>query len=95
MMVFHVLASLSMALADDPSAQVNTALNGIVTFLQAIGATVCVIGIAVGGLMRATSFGNEHKVAQSNTAITCAVIGLGVLLLSTALGNWLGGLIHG
>src|SRR5215470_8913099 len=97
MPIFHyVFAALSI-LADAPPAppttQVHDAITGIVEFLQAIGGAICIIGIAIGGLMRATSFGNEHKVAQSNTAITCAVIGLGVLLLSTALGTWLGGLI--
>jgi hypothetical protein len=78
---------------DDPTAAINGVLTNIITVMTGIGALVCAVGIAVGGLMRATSFGNERKISDSNTAITCAVIGLVIVLLAQTLGNWVAGLI--
>ena len=67
-------------------------IQKITGVLTAIGAAVCGLGIAVGGIMRATSFGNERRVSDSNTAITCAVVGLITVLLAQGIGTWLGGL---
>jgi hypothetical protein len=68
---------------------IGDTLSGILRGLASIGAVVCALGIAVGGIMRATSFGNERRVSDSNTAITCAVVGLVVVLVAIPLGNWL------
>jgi len=62
-------------------------VSGITNMLTVLGLTVCVVGIVVGGLMRATSFGNERKVAQSNQAIAAAVIGLIIVLLAGTIGT--------
>ena len=44
--------------------------------------------------MRATAWGSEQRIAMSNKAITCAVIGLVIVLLGVTLGgqvpNWFG-----
>jgi type IV secretory pathway VirB2 component (pilin) len=52
-----------------------------------LGVAVAVIGIVVGGLMRATAWGSEQRIAMSNKAITCAVIGLVIVLLGVTLGG--------
>ena len=52
-----------------------------------LGVAIAVIGIIVGGLMRATAWGSEQRIAMSNKAITCAVIGLVIVLLGVTLGN--------
>src|ERR1035438_9740954 len=59
----------------------------IIKVLVGLGIGLSVIGIIAGGLMRATSFGNERRIAMSNTAITCAVVGLVIVLLGTGVGN--------
>lgn len=68
---------------------VTSAVNNIVGALTAIGGAICALGIAIGGLMRATSFGSERRISESNTAITCAVVGLVTVLLAQGLGNWI------
>ncbi len=74
--------------------QVQGVINDIVGALTSVGAAVCALGIAVGGIMRATSFGNERRISDSNTAITCAVVGLVTVLLAQGLGGWIGGLVN-
>jgi uncharacterized membrane protein len=76
-----------------PTGDITKALNSIVGLMTAVGAAVCAIGVAIGGLMRATSFGSERRISDSNTAIACAVVGLLVVLLAQAIGGWVGGLI--
>jgi hypothetical protein len=69
---------------------VTTLASGISTIikvLMGLGVAVAVIGIVVGGLMRATAWGSEQRIAMSNKAITCAVIGLIIVLLGVTLGN--------
>lgn len=67
--------------------QLSSIISGFTGVLTGIGVTICVLGIAVGGLMRATAFGNERKVAISNQAIACAVIGLVIVLLANTIGS--------
>lgn len=62
-------------------------LGVIINILMALGVAIAVIGIVVGGLMRATAWGNEQRIAMSNKAITCAVVGLVIVLLGVTLGN--------
>jgi hypothetical protein len=57
-------------------------IGSITGVLTGIGVVVCILGIVVGGLMRATAFGNEMKVMRSNQAIACAVVGLVIVLLA-------------
>ncbi len=71
-------------------AVVTTILNGaatIIHILMGLGVSVAVMGIIIGGLMRATSFGNERRIAMSNTAITCAVVGLVIVFIGATVGN--------
>ena len=62
-------------------------LGTIINILMALGVAIAVIGIIVGGLMRATAWGAEQRIATSNKAITCAVVGLIIVLLGVTLGG--------
>lgn len=74
-------------------------LNHLVTNIQnvivGLAATVFVICVVVAGLMRMLSFGNERRVAISNMALTAAVVGLVIILISIALRTFLVGLFPG
>jgi hypothetical protein len=86
-----VLASINTTPTAACSDQFVTTLVGgigtVITVLVGIGIAIAVIGIVVGGLMRATAWGSDQRVAMSNKAITCAVIGLVIVLLGVTLGN--------
>jgi uncharacterized membrane protein len=62
-------------------------IDGVKNYLFGLGFTVFVIGVIVGGLLRATAFGSERRIAVSNIAISCAVVGFIVILLASPLGN--------
>jgi len=62
-------------------------LGTVINILMGLGIAIAVIGIVIGGLMRATAWGNEQRIAMSNKAITCAVVGLVIVLLGVTLGN--------
>ncbi|MBV9229846.1 MAG: hypothetical protein JOZ18_11075 [Chloroflexi bacterium] len=68
-------------------APITSLLQHIQTLLQGVGLAICVIGIMVGGLMRATAFGNERKIATSNMALSCAVIGFIIVLVASTAGT--------
>lgn len=99
----HTFASIAALLASPSSggdlSGISTPLNnfvsGVTTILSGLGVGVAVIGIIVGGLMRATAFGNERKVAVSNQAIACAIVGLAIVLIAqtaaTAISTFFGG----
>jgi hypothetical protein len=70
-------------------------LNIVVGVLLSLGITVSVIGIIVGGLMRATAFGNERRIAASNTAITGAVVGIVIVVMAVAAGESIPGWFNG
>ena len=102
-MLFSAVPLLPMVLAASaPSANCNdpfvsTLVHGlgmVISILMGLGIAIAVIGIVVGGLMRATAWGSEQRIAMSNKAITCAVIGLVIVLLGVTLGgqvpSWFG-----
>lgn len=74
---------------------VTNFIASITGLLTGLGVALCVIGIIVGGLMRATAFGNERKVAQSNQAIACAVVGLVIVGLAQVAGPAVNSMICG
>jgi len=84
----HVIAAAPGNSCADPfvSAVVG-GLGTVINILMGLGIAIAVIGIVVGGLMRATAWGNEQRIAMSNKAITCAVVGLVIVLLGVTLGN--------
>ena len=80
-------------MCNDPLVEVvKDGLTAIIGVLTALGVTIAVIGIIVGGLMRATAWGSESRIAMSNKAITSAVVGLVIVLLGVVVGsaipNW-------
>jgi hypothetical protein len=62
-------------------------LSMVINILMGLGIAIAVIGIIVGGLMRATAWGSEQRIAMSNKAITCAIVGLVIVLLGVTLGG--------
>ena len=54
---------------------------------MALSVAIAVIGIIVRGLVRATAKGSDQRIAMSNKAITCAMIGLVIVLLGVTLGG--------
>lgn len=82
-------------LCNDPFVSIlKSGLTTIIEVLTALGVVVAVIGIIVGGLMRATAWGNDQRIAMSNKAITSSIVGLIIVLLAVALGtavpSWFG-----
>jgi hypothetical protein len=83
-----VIGAAPTANCSDPF--VSTLIGGIgviINILMALGVAIAVIGIVVGGLMRATAWGSEQRIAMSNKAITCAIVGLVIVLLGVTLGG--------
>jgi hypothetical protein len=79
--------TISANCSDQFVATLTHGLGMIINILMGLGVAVAVIGIVIGGLMRATAWGSEQKVAMSNKAITAAVIGLVIVLLGVTLGS--------
>jgi hypothetical protein len=78
----------------DLETQLSGVIQNVADLLKGLGIVVCVLGIIVGGLMRATAFGNESKVARSNQAIACAVVGLVIVLIATVAAGAVNGVIN-
>ncbi len=68
---------------------INNLLHNIQTIVVAAAGTVFIICIVIAGIMRMVSFGNERRVALSNMALTAAVVGLIIILLAVAVGQFL------
>jgi hypothetical protein len=66
---------------------ISDGLTSIVGVLTALGVAVAVVGIIIGGLMRATAWGSEQRIAMSNKAISSAILGLIIVLLGVILGT--------
>jgi hypothetical protein len=73
--------------------ELSSVIGNVSNLLVGLGVAVCVLGIVIGGLMRATAFGNERKVAMSNAAIACAVVGLVIVLLASVAASGISELI--
>jgi hypothetical protein len=86
-LVIALAPTISANCSDQFVATLTRGLGMIINILMGLGVAIAVIGIVVGGLMRATAWGSEQKVAMSNKAITAAVIGLVIVLLGVTLGS--------
>lgn len=78
---------LNLACGDTFVLDLVHGLTVVIGILTGLGVAIAVIGIVVGGLMRATAWGSEQRIATSNKAIVSAVIGLVIVLLGVTLGN--------
>ncbi|GHO96378.1 hypothetical protein KSF_064260 [Reticulibacter mediterranei] len=67
--------------------QIKDGATTIISVLTGVGIFITVIGIIIGGLMRATAFGNERRIATSNTAITGAIVGIVIVVLAVSAGQ--------
>ena len=61
-------------------------LQNVAKTLFSMGLFLCVIGIIVGGIMRATAFGSERRIMTSNVALSCAVLGFIIIMLAKPVG---------
>lgn len=86
-LVIALTPTISANCSDQFVSTLEHGLGMIINILMGLGVAIAVIGIVVGGLMRATAWGSEQKIAMSNKAITCAVIGLVIVLLGVTLGS--------
>lgn len=62
-------------------------LTTIIEVLMSLAVVIAVIGIVIGGLMRATAWGSDQRIASSNKTISSSIIGLIIVLLAAALGS--------
>jgi len=91
MLIQHLMHVIAAGISSNCSDQFVSTLNGglqtIIQILMGLGVAIAVVGIVAGGLMRATAWGSEQRIAMSNKAITCAVIGLVIVLIGVTLGG--------
>jgi hypothetical protein len=80
-------AAVAPTCSGDLVDQIKAGATTIVGVLTGVGIFVTVIGIIIGGLMRATAFGNERRIATSNTAITGAIVGIVIVVLAVSAGQ--------
>ncbi|HZR38511.1 MAG TPA: hypothetical protein VFB12_00230 [Ktedonobacteraceae bacterium] len=83
------IAHLLVPTAGDPLGDVKTLVNNIETTVRDIATAAFFIGIAVGAMMRMLAFGSERRIAVSNMALTAAIVGLAIFLLSSAIQTYL------
>jgi F0F1-type ATP synthase membrane subunit a len=92
--MFFIFAMLLVPLDLGPAEQkLEAVFTNASNVLTTLGLSVCILGIIVGGLMRATAFGNERKIATSNVALSCAVVGFVIVLLASVLAQGIQGLV--
>lgn len=64
--------------------QLTNFLGAIDKLLTALGGTIFLIAIAIAGIMRMISGGNERRITISNMALMAAITGLAIMLLAGA-----------
>jgi len=84
---FNTQPAITANCSDAFVTTLSSGITMIIRILMGLGVAIAVIGIIVGGLMRATAWGSEQRIAMSNKAITCAVLGLVIVLLGVTLGG--------
>jgi len=90
----HTFAPVVLADIGGIGTQLTAFVTSLTDILKGLGVGVAGIGIIVGGLMRATAFGNERKVAISNQAIACAIVGLVIVLISATVATGMQAMFH-
>jgi hypothetical protein len=90
----HMFAPVVLADVGGIGGMLTNFVSNVTGILKGLGVGVAVIGIIVGGLMRATAFGNERKVAISNQAIACAIVGLAIVLIAQSAATGVQALFH-
>jgi len=70
-------------------------LQLVMNAIWLIGGGVFVISVVIGGIMRMTAYGNERRIAMSNMALSAAVAGLVIMLLSLGIYNFITGALGG
>lgn len=66
-----------------------TFLQHINTLLTTLGGTIFLIAVAIAGIMRMISGGNERRITISNMALMAAITGLAIILLAGAFNTFI------
>ncbi len=74
-------------------ADFNTIIKNVTNALLAFAGALSVIFIIIGGIMYATSAGNDSQVQKAKSTITNAVVGLVISLLAFAIVSFLTGTV--
>ncbi|GHO94369.1 hypothetical protein KSF_044170 [Reticulibacter mediterranei] len=90
----HIFVPVVLADIGGIGGMLTTFINNLTDILKGLGVGVAGIGIIVGGLMRATAFGNERKVAISNQAIAAAIVGLVIVLIASTVSTGMSAMFH-
>ena len=69
------------------SQEITSFLTTILTLMQLIGGTLAAVSIAWGGLLLIFSEGNTMRASRAKFAIMSALVGLGILLLASAIAS--------
>jgi hypothetical protein len=69
------------------NAEITTFLTSVLTLMQVIGGTLAAVSIAWGGFLMIFSEGNAMRASRAKFAIMSALVGLGILLLATAIAS--------
>ncbi len=90
----NILTHLKLAALTAPSSlggpsDFGSLIQTVTNLLLSIAGIVSVLFIIVGGIMYATSAGNDSQVQKAKSTITSAVIGLIIAILSYAIVNFL------
>jgi hypothetical protein len=69
------------------NAEITGFLTQVLTLMQVIGGTLAAVSIGWGGLLMIFSEGNSLRASRAKFAIMSALVGLGILLLATAIAS--------
>lgn len=88
MMKLFLQSALTAPTSLGGPANFGSLASTITNLLLGIAGAVAVIFIVVGGIMYATSAGNDSQVQKAKSTITNAVIGLVIAILAFAIVNF-------
>ncbi len=67
--------------------EINSFLATVLGIMQVTGGTLAAVSIAWGGFLMIFSEGNAMRASRAKFAIMSALVGLGILLLATAIAS--------
>lgn len=68
---------------------INEAITSLFTLAGGIAGLIFVVMLVVGGIQYLTSMGNEEAITKAKTLLVNAVIGIVIVGVAYAFGNWL------
>lgn len=71
----------------------NLSLTNILNQVYIWAGIICVIVVVVAGIFYVISAGDSGKVAKAKTALTYALVGLGIIIMAFAITNFMIGVV--